>query len=174
MSWYRTIYEVIDLRSFSNVWYWIVVAAIWTGVGHWTFGAPYDLLQRARKDAAARNDLEGLVRLTLRRRTALGGAAGPWLIGAASAGLTAAALLGFRYDVEFAQAVLLIAAPLFGLWLLDERTAHAIIRDRASGQELWGRLARVRRRRQLVGFAAVFVTAVWGMLRNLSVGALGG
>jgi hypothetical protein len=40
--------EVIDLRSFSNLWYWIVLAILWSSLSHWTLGVPYHIVTRAR------------------------------------------------------------------------------------------------------------------------------
>jgi hypothetical protein len=41
--------EVIDLRSFSNLWYWIVLAILWSSLSHWTLGVPYHIVTRARR-----------------------------------------------------------------------------------------------------------------------------
>jgi hypothetical protein len=41
--------EVIDLRSFSNLWYWIVLAILWSSLSHWTLGVPYHIVARARR-----------------------------------------------------------------------------------------------------------------------------
>ncbi|MCU0909379.1 MAG: component of SufBCD complex, partial [Rhodobacteraceae bacterium] len=30
MDWYLTVFEVIDMRSFSNLWYWIGLAVLWS------------------------------------------------------------------------------------------------------------------------------------------------
>ncbi|MEM9756043.1 MAG: component of SufBCD complex, partial [Pseudomonadota bacterium] len=32
--------DVIDLRSFSNLWYWIVLAVFWSSASHWGLGVP--------------------------------------------------------------------------------------------------------------------------------------
>ena len=49
MDWYQTIFELIDMRSFSNLWYWIVLAVLWSSVSHWVLGVPFDMVQRAKR-----------------------------------------------------------------------------------------------------------------------------
>ncbi len=33
MDWYATVFELIDMRSFSNLWYWIALAVVWYAAG---------------------------------------------------------------------------------------------------------------------------------------------
>ena len=49
MDWYDTVFEVIDMRSFSNLWYWIGLAVLWSSVSHWVLGVPYDSILRAKR-----------------------------------------------------------------------------------------------------------------------------
>ena len=42
--------EVIDLRSFSNLWYWIALAVLWSSISHWVLGVPHDMIHRARRE----------------------------------------------------------------------------------------------------------------------------
>jgi hypothetical protein len=68
LDWYRTLFEVIDMRSFSNLWYWIAIAVTWSTVSHWVLGVPFDMLQRARRQGGqADADFETMVRINANR-----------------------------------------------------------------------------------------------------------
>ena len=49
MDAFRAIFELIDMRSFSSLWFWILLAVTWSTASHWVIGVPYDLIQRARR-----------------------------------------------------------------------------------------------------------------------------
>ena len=82
-------------------------------------------------------------------------------------------VLGFFYDVEFAQALFLLGFPLSMVGLLNLSTARLIESEGAAGTLLHKRLYRCRLYTQLVGMVAIFVTALWGMLQNMTIGVLG-
>ena len=165
---FGTVLDVIDARSFSNVWYWIVLAGIWTSATHRVLGVPWDLVTRARRDGGrAEEDLHEVLRVAVLRRVAAGDTAGMWLLAVASAVLTALAVLGFGYGVEFAQASFLLLAPFALVQALGLRTARELAAGGAPGDALYARLGRHRRVVQATGLAAVFVTALVGMYSNL-------
>jgi hypothetical protein len=111
-----------------------------------------------------------VLRVHVLRAVALGDKGGIWLLALASFVLTALALLGFAYGVEFAQAAFLLLAPLCGVWLLRLRMARHLAAGRAPGAALYVRLARHRRAVQAIGALAIFVTALFGMYQNLASG----
>lgn len=174
MDWQSDILEVIDFRSFQSVWYWIALATAWMLATQRVLGVPYDLVARARRDAAARHRLELLASIVLRRRIEIMDAAGPLLIGLTSAALTACAILGFGYGIDLAQAAFLLLAPLSGLWLADQRTARRLLAQEAGRHDLAAQLRRVRRRTQAVGTVAIFLTSGWGMWRVMTTSPLAG
>ena len=90
-----------------------------------------------------------------------------------SAALTILGILGFGYDVEFAQALFLIAFPLSFVGLLSVSTAGLIQEEASRDELLCRRLMRHRFWTQLVGMISIFVTAMWGMYQNLYVGPFG-
>ena len=52
-----TLFQFIDLRSFSDIWYWLMLGLVWTRVMHAPMGVPAELVHRARRgqsDAASR------------------------------------------------------------------------------------------------------------------------
>jgi hypothetical protein len=174
LDWYQTLFEVIDMRSFSNLWYWIALAVTWSTTSHWVLGVPFDMLQRARRHGGqADADFEAMVRINVNRLNYISGMSGVWLVVFASMVITALAILGFWYDVEFAQAVFLLAFPLSIVAGLSFRTAAKIEMSGETGEPLKRRLIRHRFATQIVGMIALVVTAFWGMWRNLQVGAFG-
>lgn len=174
LDWYSTVFELIDMRSFSNLWYWIALAVVWSTTSHWVIGVPYDMIQRAQRHGGeAEADLEAIVRINCNRLNYIAGVSGLWLAAIVSGLLTALALLGFWYWIEFAQAVFLLAAPMTLVAYLSLRTARGITADAPSGEALRRRLIRHRIATQVVGMFSIFVTALWGMYQNMSLGALG-
>lgn len=175
MEWYETIFELIDMRSFSNLWYWIALAVLWSTVSHWVLGVPFDMVQRAKRHRGqALTDLEDLVRINVNRILYISETAGLFIIAAGCAVMTALGLLGFVYGVEFAQAVFLLAFPTTIVGFLSLRAARRIRAEGTTGDALFRRLARHRFWTQMIGVVSIFVTALWGMWQNMTIGVLGG
>lgn len=173
MDLLEIIYEMIDLRSFSNLWYWISLAVMWSSASHWILGVPYDMVYRARRRGGqAEQDLEDLTRVNVNRMLYIAEVSGPWIVALACFILSALATLGFVYLVEIAQAVFLMAFPMSVVGLISFFTARRIARERAAGAELRRRLAFCRLCIQFVGTVSILVTAFWGMYQNLAIGAL--
>lgn len=162
------------MRSFSNLWYWIALAAVWSQTSRSVLGVPYDMITRAdRHEGEAEVDLEDMVRIHCNRLLYVAGVSGPWLMGLIAMMLTSVALLGFFYEVEFAQAIFLLGAPMVVVGLLSFNSARTI-RDRGlSGKPLRRFMRRHRMTTQFVGMVAIFITALWGMYQNMTYGALG-
>ncbi len=175
MDWYEHVFELIDLRSFSNLWFWIVLALIWSSTSHWVLGIPWDLAQRARRnqDAAGVQDFHDLVRINTNRILFIMDETGLLLSGFLCFVLTVLALLGFVYNNEFSQAVFLLLFPLSLIGLLSLRTAQKIKSNGLQGEALFKALTRHRLATQVIGMIAIFVTAIWGMWQNMNIGALG-
>lgn len=175
MDWYSSLVELIDMRSFSNLWFWIALAVVWSSASHWVLGVPFDMIQRARRQGGqAEADLEDLARINVNRLLYIGRVSGLWLLAIMCFLLTALALLGFVYRVEFAQAVFLLAFPMSMVGALSLSTARLIESEGANGELLRRRLTRCRLYTQMIGTVSIFVTALWGMYQNLSIGVLGG
>ena len=166
----QTIFEVIDMRSFSNLWFWIMLALIWSTASHRVIGVPFDMVVRARRfGGQSERDLVDLVRINVNRMLHVGHVAGGWLIGLGAFGLSSLLLLAFWYDIEFAQAVVLIALPLGIVMAMSFSTARRIAAEQPDAEALCHRLARHRFWVQLLGMVSIFVTAMYGMYQNLSV-----
>ncbi|MGI3164872.1 component of SufBCD complex [Pseudooceanicola sp. 200-1SW] len=170
-----TIFELIDLRSFSNLWFWIALAVVWSSASHWVLGVPFDLVLRAhRRGGTIEEDMRDLVRINVNRMLFIADTAGVIVVGVMSFLLTVLAILGFFYWVEFAQALLLIGLPLTIVWVLSVRTARRIALQPLTTAELYLRLRRLRLGIQVIGMLSVLTTSFWGMYVNSSLGVLGG
>jgi len=174
LDWYAGVIEVIDLRSFTSIWYWIVVAVVWSTTAHWTLGVPYDAVSRARRAGGgpAQEDLEILVRVNCNRLLHIMDVSGAWVVGFAFFLLSVLLLLGFWYEIELAQALFLILAPLSLVTLLTVRAARGIRAGGLKGQALRLRIARLRILNQVIGLVSIFITAFWGMWHNLNATVL--
>lgn len=161
---------VMDLRSFSNLWYWIALAVAWSMTSHWVLGLPYDMIRRAaREGGAAEAELRLLLGLQRRRYRAVAARAGAGLIGFAAFWLTTLFTLGFVYWVEFAQALFLLLAPLLLVLALSFRWMGNLPPE-PPAPLLFRALHRYRRLTQGIGMAAIFIAALWGMWTNLRLG----
>lgn len=175
LDWYQTIFELIDMRSFSNLWFWIVLAVVWSTTSHYGLGVPFDMVLRAKRHGGQSEiDLEDLVRINSNRLLFIAQMSGLWIAGFACFFLTMLVMLGFVYGNEFAQAVVLLALPLSLAGLLSLSTAQLIRDENARGEQLRKRLLRHRLYSQIIGMISIFVTALWGMYQNLNVGPFGG
>ena len=173
MDWYDTVFELIDMRSFSNLWYWIALAVLWSTSSHWVLGVPYDMVSRAKQNGgAAEADLQDMVRINCNRLLYIGEVAGLWIILFGSAVLSGMGMLGFWYGVEFAQALFLLAFPMSLVGLLSFATARRILGGALVGPALHRRMRLHRLYTQMIGVVAIFVTAMWGMYQNMTYGAL--
>ncbi len=170
-----TVFEVLDLRSFSNLWYWLALAVVWSSASHFILGVPFDMLIRARRRGGqAERDFEDMVRINVNRITFIDGVAGMWVMGLLAFLLTMLATLGFYYWIEFAQAVFLIAAPLSIVGAMSVRAAHMISQDPKTGEALRKQLVRHRFWIQVLGMVSIFITSMWGMYQNMVLGGLYG
>ncbi|WP_380052365.1 component of SufBCD complex [Falsihalocynthiibacter sp. SS001] len=175
MDLYENIFELIDMRSFSNLWYWIGLAVLWSSASHWVLGVPVDLIHRARRlEGETMQDLQDLVRINCNRIHYIIEMSGLWLLGFVSFILTTLAILGGFYNVEFAQAVFLLFAPMAVVGSLSLALARDVTKKQPTGQMLCKRLLRHRIYIQLIGVVSIFVTAMWGMYQNMNFSALFG
>lgn len=168
LTWYTYLNEMMDLRSFSNLWFWIALAVMWSSASHWVIGVPYDMITRAaRQGDEAEKDLEDLVRVNVNRTLYIADVAGLWLVGIVCFLLTSLAVLGWGYGVEIAQALFLLGFPMTAVWALSLRAARRIRAEALAGTALRKALSRLRIWIQVIGMIAIFVTSVWGIYTNL-------
>lgn len=174
MDWYSKVFELIDMRSFSNLWYWIALAVLWSTTSHWVIGVPFDMVSRARtRGGQAVEDLDVLVAINVNRLLYIAQTAGLWLIAISAFLLSTLVVLAFGYNVEFAQAVLFLLAPMTLVFHLSLRTARRIAAEGLAGPALWRRLMIHRMVVQGIGVVSIFVTSLYGMWQNMHIGVFG-
>ncbi|MCH2164254.1 MAG: component of SufBCD complex [Marinovum sp.] len=170
-----TVFELIDMRSFSNLWYWIALAVMWSTASHYVLGIPFDMVARARKHGGQTMvDLEALSRINVNRLLYIGNVAGVWLIALFSAVLSGFFTAGFLYEIEFAQATFFLLFPLALIWLLTLNSATIIHEKDLMGEALCRKFTRHRFIIQVLGVVFIFITSIWGMYQNYAIGVLGG
>ncbi|MDG2405473.1 MAG: component of SufBCD complex [Paracoccaceae bacterium] len=168
-------FDGVDIRSFSNLWFWIVLAVMWSSASHWVIGIPYDLIQRARRNGGqAERDLEVLMAINARRFVVLQSRSGLWLVGLSCAMLSSLAWLGFGYRIELAQAVFLLSFPISLVALMSLKTASQVRAEATLSEALYRRFRHHRTVTQGIGVTSIFITATWGIYHNLSQLILGG
>jgi hypothetical protein len=173
VEWYQLVFEVIDMRSFSNLWYWIALAVLWSTTSHWVLGVPHDMIQRARRHGGQiQADVEVLVGINTRRILGISRVAAVPLFAMLAFLLSSLATLAVWYDMEFAQAVLFLLVPMVLVGWVSLRTALRIEAGEGMGEALYHRLLVHRRVVQIIGMVSIFVTAMFGMYKNLNVSIL--
>jgi hypothetical protein len=174
LDWYHSVFELIDMRSFSNLWFWIALAVVWSTASHWVLGVPWDMVIRARRHGGQyQADLEDLIRIYTNRMLFIARISGLWLLGFTCFFLTLLGLLGFVYAFEFGQAVFLLLFPMTLVGLFSLNTARLIQANEEHGEVLYRRLSKHRIITQAIGMVSIFITALWGMFQNLSLGPFG-
>ncbi|MGY6634093.1 MAG: component of SufBCD complex [Alkalilacustris sp.] len=157
---------LIDTRSFSNVWFWIALATMWSWLSHYVLGVPYDMVTRARRQGgSAQRDLEAVVTAQVNRRLAIARGSGQWGVAVMACGLTVMALLGFVYGLQLGQAVFLLALPATLAGAMSLAAARRLARDPLAGEALCAYLARHRLWVQLLGVVSIFVTTLWAVVQ---------
>ncbi|MBN8293918.1 component of SufBCD complex [Rhodobacter sp. NTK016B] len=170
-----SLFSTIDVRSFSNLWFWLVLAVAWSNVTHFVMGVPFDMVQRARRQGGeAMSELNAIAAIQARRRIGILRSSGVWLVGFWMAIITGLGNLGFYHGFELAQALFLLFAPMsLAGWIslrLAQKVATGTLVDEPLVRTIfWNRVVI-----QAIGLLAILVTTMWGMWHNLSVSALGG
>ncbi len=174
MDIYSSIFELIDMRSFSNLWFWIALAVLWSSVSHWSLGVPYDLVVRARRTGGQNErDLLDITRINVNRLLYVMDVSGIVILALGCFFFTGLAVLGFYYGVEFAQAVFLLLFPLCFVTGINITAARKLRRHEATLELVSKTLTRCRIYTQIIGMFSILVTSLWGMYQNFSIGVLG-
>lgn len=172
MDWTEALFQVIDMRSFSSIWYWIVIAVLWSSMSHWVLGVPFDLISRARREGGdVEQDLIDNVRVNVNRTLTIVRRAGMWLLGIVCFANTSLIVLSTLYRIEMAQAILLMIFPLSIIGAMGVATAQRIESKAEDVKSLYRMLSMHRLWTQVIGMVSIFVTAMYGMYHNLSVPA---
>lgn len=165
--------EAISKRSFSSMWYWIVVALFWMLTTRQSMGLPQDMIDRARLGGAALQDLQTLARLQAQRLMRLWHRWQVVLVAFGALLISLLSVLGFAYGVEFAQALWFLVVPMAVIGALTLRTAAFVLGDFGQGDALLRLMFYLRFRQQLLAIAFVFVTVVFAMVQLLIARSFG-
>ena len=167
MTFYKLLVEYIDLRSFSNLWYWIAVFAIWNKAVRNGLGVPHGMVGNARREGGqALQDLEVMARITTTRMLAFSRGLGPWLVGLISFAGTILGLLAFVYHSGLALALFCLLAPLCLLGYLSLQAAIRVEAGEDQSEALLALLTQHRRSVQVLAVVAVGVTILFGLYAN--------
>ncbi|CAN1570920.1 hypothetical protein MCELHM10_03212 [Paracoccaceae bacterium] len=167
------LFETIDMRSFSNLWFWIALSVLWSSASHWVIGVPHDMIHRARREGGQSEvDLSDLVRVNVNRLLNVIDHSLYVIVGMGAFWLTFLAILGFFYQVEFAQAVFLLIAPMSVVIWRSVKVSRWIAAGNYSGEALYRQLIWHRRVTQIIGMLAVTVTALYGTWMNFNTSVL--
>ncbi len=162
------------MRSFSNLWFWIALAVLWSSVSHWIMGVPYDLVVRARRvKGQSEQDLLDIVRINCNRLLYVMEVSGLVILALGCFVFTGLAILGFYYGVEFAQALFLLLFPLCFVGAINLSAARKLKTLEPTLENVSKTLTRCRVFTQMIGVVSILVTSLWGMYQNFSIGVLG-
>lgn len=175
----QALLALLDSRSFSTIWYWLILAIGWSMAGRHVLGVPPDVVHRVLRkkeegqDQAAFALLDWLSLMLPRWRIApMDGAI---VLGISCFVLVVLLMLGFVYGLEMAQALFLLLGPLAFVALLQFRLAVRLGRllDGARSNQLAvydaaQQAARQMRRLRLaisaMSIVVVAIAAYWGAL----------
>ena len=169
----QAILAVLDSRSFTAPWFWLLLLLSWTLAGRRVLGVPGDVVHGARNPAAGmQDDPEAVLLLDWLSlclpRWRMNPREGAVLLGVAAFVLSGLAVLGFGYGLEMAQALVLLILPFALLFLAEARLARRVAPLVAAAQaadipvhQAAAEAARLMaRHRSLVTLASVVVMAL--------------
>ncbi|WP_246184940.1 hypothetical protein [Paracoccus aestuariivivens] len=160
------ILALLDSRSFGSIWFWLVLALVWSLAGRRVAGVPYDIVQGARKQPDSDEDhpaaflLLDWLSLTLPRRH-LGRTEGLVMLFVATFAMSALFLLGFVYGLEMAQALVLLVLPFLILVPVELRLTRKLLHlVEAAGAEQLAVNEAARQAAHLMRWHRAFVTLI--------------
>lgn len=162
------IFEYFEYRSFSSIWYWIVVILFWTRVTGRPLGVPADILRGATAaDANSVAQIEHLLLVNVPRIAQVWYEAGALFIGIGAFGLASLAPMFWLYQSEPAAALLVILVPM-GIWgFLRLRLAQHILATNPELPEICAMLGWHRFWLHILAAFSIFAAAIIGMYFNI-------
>lgn len=162
-----SLFDGMRTNSFDSVWYWGLVALIWTLSGNRVMGAPLDMVQRMPYDPQAAQEVRVLARVAAHRTDDAVAGHAPLFGGALAFGLTSLILWGFFYGVLFAQALFFLLAPLCIMGVMRVRTAQVFLTTQPKGDTLYQFLMHQRWRKQVIMIAWLIAVSLWGGVQSV-------
>lgn len=152
--------------SFVSIWYWALTIILWTLICQRTLGVPHDMLLRAGRLPEVASRVDTLAAIGAERWTGVTRSIGAALAGILGFLLALLAGIGFGFDVEFAQAIVVLVAPMVLPGLARARLARRIHVDRLRGEEMRALLSRRRIWDQSIGILAIFAAAMVAVIQH--------
>ena len=179
MNIFNTLSEVLEFRSFSNLWYWIVLAAAWSHASYYVMSVPFDAIRDAQKGANSGDsdqnmaDIEISATIRARRIMHMLNSGGKASVIGISFLVSILAVVGFYYGSQFAQSVFLLGFPFIFVGLHLIKTARIITSEHPTGPAMIALLLKHRFVAQIIGIFALFFAIMWGMFTLLTTSAIG-
>lgn len=151
----------ISFKSFSSVWFWIMLGVSWSLMCHWTLGVPYDALVRAdQKGGDQARQAEELAHLNIARTTHTFRSGGAIITALVCFVLAVIATFGFAYNYELARAFFVYLAPLALVIVLNVRLAFRLEREGIVGAAMLSALVKRRFWNQVIGLSSVVMAVI--------------
>ncbi|GHA41525.1 hypothetical protein GCM10008927_02350 [Amylibacter ulvae] len=158
--------QILELKSFFNIWYWLFLAFIWSRATYFTLGVPlHDARLGHEREGVYMHDFEELMRINTGHTVEAFDQYGVAVMAVIAFLLASAATLGFGFRMEIMQAIFLLMAPLTGATLFSVRFAYRIQAEKITGQSLYTAYVVHRRIKQIFGMLSMIVTSVWAGIR---------
>lgn len=144
----------------------MIVIIEWSVLTYFIHGVPVNTIMRSRKHPEALADMHGMFELYRRRwmRSIPSDASVP--LGFAAFIFAGMAVLGFRFNVELAQAVFGLLFPIVIVVWMNSRRLKTSFHYDLSEHNLRRFLLGTRRRIQSFGLFWVFILSIWGTYQN--------
>lgn len=171
MTFYHFILRLIDFGSFSSIWYWIVLIGLWIANDRKILGLSTALVFRARTqghDSQTAQDLRQITAMRLREmgyeaaERSIWSVARNWCLG------TMLVLLAFAFNMELAQAVLLMITPLLWVRMRGRKLARKLAGTDLAAIDLPKILIWHRFRMQAFGMICLFITMLLGLIHSVN------
>ncbi len=172
---------LLDSRSFTSIWFWLVLLGLWSLIGRHILGVPNEVVNAARQalragqpDAPVVLHLLDWLSLTL-PRWRLGAREGAVMFGLTAFALSSLAIMGFGYGLEMAQALAILGLPVAIIFWMRVRLARRLSPLLVAAEDARTPLAPVaaeavrrmithRRIISVLSMISVAITALWGAL----------
>lgn len=166
MQTFAFLTEIVSLRSFVSIWFWVVTAVFWTLASGRVLGVPYELMARARAgDGKAGDDAAALAEIHARLDLSNGDSFSLFL----AFFLVALCLTaGFYLGHEVFAAASFFALPWLILGFLRRKTALYVLGHGGDVPAILARLFRQRRMTQVLAFVFILVSALYGLIHDLN------
>ncbi len=171
LNFFDLVADAVNLRAFSALWYWVVLALLWIGLSQFILGVPLYLLARARRgDALSRRHIQMVAQFQANEILKTNEIVRMLWIGAAAFLVSALVVLGWGYGVEVCQALLFLIVPIIGAGGLSILTARRMAKR--NFETILEDLHTHRIIMNLIMVVVFAATVFWGLYANMTARVL--